>query len=77
MPVVTGFYATVGACYVESAATFRQLVQLVGELYAPEQGEDVCFWEGNRLLEVWMSDGRRLKMRCGVCCPDPDGPRAA
>jgi hypothetical protein len=59
------FVACIGSDLVEGADTFAELVRLLHRIF--ETGcEDLCIWQGGRLLEVWRSNGVRLTLNSPV-----------
>jgi hypothetical protein len=63
MSTPTPCTATVGASLVERADNLADLLAVCEDLFETGLGEDLAIWEGNRLVAVWMSDGRRLGLR--------------
>ena len=55
------FVPTVGASLVEGADNLPDLLALLEEVH--EVGlDDVAIWAGNRLVALWMHDGRRIDL---------------
>jgi hypothetical protein len=65
------FTATCAAELVDWAGNLDDLFASLEGIYEPGLGEDVAFWEGNRLVAAWFSDGRRLDLRATADTPRP------
>jgi hypothetical protein len=65
------FTATCGADLVDWADRLDDLLAALDRTFDAGLGEDVAFWEDNRLVAVWLSDGRRLDLRAAADTPRP------
>ena len=65
------FAATCAAELVDWAGSLDELLAGLERIYEPGLGEDLAVWEGNRLVAVWLSDGRRLDLRAEAGTPRP------
>jgi hypothetical protein len=56
------FVATVAGNYVDSAPSLESLIEILAVVWEAGLGEDLCLWQGLRLLQVWTSEGKRYTM---------------
>jgi hypothetical protein len=56
------YCATVGPCLVASERSLEELVALLEKDWEPGLNEDVVLWCGNRAVQLWCNDGRRVNL---------------
>jgi hypothetical protein len=52
----------VGQHYVDSAPTLEALLEILADVWEAGRGEDLCLWQGLRLLQIWTAEGKRYTL---------------